>query len=75
MLPSLPDQNRSFPNDQGFLIGLGVINLSEKELRRNKRRNWREDGIYCILTREMCAEMFLQREIRCPNPRKENIEK
>ena len=59
-------------------MGLGVINLSEKEraeLRRNKRRNWREEGIYCILTREMCAEMFLQREIRCPRPRKKNIEK
>ena len=59
-------------------MGLGVINLSKKErvgLRRNKRRNWREEGIYCILTREMCAEMFLQREIRCPHPRKKNIEK
>ena len=54
-------------------MGLGVINLTEKEraeLRRNKRRNWREEGIYCILTREMCAEMFLQREIRCPQPKK-----
>ena len=51
-------------------MGLGVINLSEKELRRNKRRNWREEGIYCILTREMCAEMFLQREISCSPPKK-----
>ena len=54
-------------------MGLGVINLSEKEgagLRRNERRNWKEEGIYSILTREMCAEMFLQREIRRPQPKK-----